>query len=220
MIVFFINNYQLTQKKFDKVNIALLNHDFTLVPEAYGDAVSLKSIMQFSAGGGPVKTVLRHHVKDIQFCYALQPEIGPFLERAFPNASIRHGGAVTISLLFGHRSLELQDLFLNVGDGFIEIASRNGKELLFYNLFSCESDEDILYYLLFMMEQFNLEPLQVRMGLACQRPVNDELILNLRKYIRHVEFCVTDPSVRVKGELLSLPQHYYFTLLNQHLCAL
>jgi hypothetical protein len=218
-IVFLINNYQLTQKKFEKVNIVILNHHFTLVPDAYADVESLKPLMQFT-GGGPVKTVLRHHVKDLQFCYALQPDTGPFLERTFPNASIRHGGAVTISLLFSHHSLELHDLFLNLGDGFIEIASRRGGELLFYNLFFCESDEDILYYLLFMMEQFNLDPSLVRLGIACQRPVNDGLILNLQKYIRHVQFCVTDPSVRVKGELLSLPQHYYFTLLNQHLCAL
>ena len=71
-----------------------------------------------------------------------------------------------------------------------------------------------------MMEQFQLNPLYVRLSLAGQRSLSDDLIKSIKKYIKQVDFCVTDSSVNLNGDLSTLPQHYYFTLLNQHLCEL
>jgi len=70
------------------------------------------------------------------------------------------------------------------------------------------------------VEQFALDPHAVFLAIAGEQPADDLLVKSIRRYVKHVDFCVTDPSVRLKGELLVLPQHYYFTLLNQHLCAL
>jgi hypothetical protein len=133
---------------------------------------------------------------------------------------VRHLGAVNISLFFSQHSLKNANLYLNVGDGYIELAAKDRGELLFYNVFTFENNEDILYYVLFMMEQFHLNPLHVRLSVAAQRAATDELIQTLKRYIRQVDFCVRDTSVKLSETLPSFPDHYYFTLLNQHLCEL
>lgn len=122
--------------------------------------------------------------------------------------------------MFGQHSLIGSDLFLNILDGFIEIGIKENNKFLFYNVFNFDTNEDILYYLLFTMEQFNLNPLLVKLTVACHLPVTDELINNIKKYIKNLNFCIADKEIHLNEEISKLPQHYYFTLLNQHLCEL
>ena len=70
------------------------------------------------------------------------------------------------------------------------------------------------------MEQFNLNPLYVKLAIAGQRGSSDELIKSIKKYIKQVNYCVTDQTINLSGDLSNLPRHYYFTLLNQHACEL
>jgi hypothetical protein len=215
---FLIQNYLLDRKKFEKVNVTLLNTDFAMIPEAYAAQEALKPLLNFTVGGAPAKNIVQHTLNGITFCFTPDNELAMHLERAFPNASVKHTGAVSMQLLFSHHALKNCNLFLNIHDGFIELAAKNKNDLLFYNIFNYGTNEDVLYYLLFMMEQFALDPLVVKLGIAGQRPVDDELMQQIKKYIRQVVFCAPDPSITLSGELAQLPGHYYFTILNQHLC--
>jgi hypothetical protein len=215
-----INNYGLRHQKFEKVDVAFLNTDFSLMPEAFAEDKDLKSLLKFTSGAMDIKRTFTHHLKDIEFCFTIHHDLVSYVEKVFTNASIRHCGAVTIQFLFDQHSLKSSQLFLVISDGFIELAAKDTNHLLFYNVFSYENNEDILYYLLFVMEQFDLNPLHVNLAIACQKSLTDELIKSIKKYIKHVSFCVNDSSIKLNGELAKLPQHYYFTLLSQHLCEL
>jgi hypothetical protein len=219
-VSFLVNNYLLHQKKFEKVNVAFLNTEFTMVPEAFAGNTDLKPLLKFTTGVPDIRRSLQHNLRDLNFCFNLEPGLVSYLERTFPNASVRHAGAVTISLLFGHQALLPADLYLNIGDSFIELAAKEKNGLLFYNVFGYESNDDVLYYILFMMEQFNLNPLHVKLAIAAERAVTDDLIKNIKKYVKQVGFCVVDPSIKMRGDMSSLPHHYYFGLLSQHVCEL
>ena len=219
-IAFLVQNYGLNQKKFEKTNISILNTDFSMVPEAYASEADFKKYLLFSTGVSTVKKSPVHRLKDLIFCYGADTELINYLERTFVNASIRHSGAVNLQLFFNQHSLTGSNLFLTIHEGAIELCAKQPLALLFYNVYNYSANEDILYYLLFAMEQFELKPMDIKLSIACQKPVSDELITGIKKYIKQVSFCVSDPSIILKGSLESLPKHYYFTLLNQHLCEL
>lgn len=219
MIELLVNNYGLAKTKYQKLNITLLNHQFTIVPEAYAAVSDVKSLLNFNTGMNAVRA-LKHNVDEAEFCYTADTDTLAFLERTFPSASIRHSGAVLIHLLFNHYTLKDKDAVVNIGNGVLEIAVKEKNRLSFYNVFNYSSNEDILYFLLFTMEQLALDPLKVKIAIAGQKPADSDLVKAIKKYIRQVHFCVNDPSVKLKGEALSLPGHYYFVLLNQHLCEL
>ncbi|MBL7933154.1 MAG: DUF3822 family protein [Bacteroidia bacterium] len=219
-VSYLIHNFMLHQKKLDKIHVAILNSEFTMAPEAFALDREMKPLLQFVTGAEQNKRSQKHHLNQLDFFYGVDTELATSIERLFPNVSIRHAGAINISLLFSHHTLALANIFLNVSEGFIELAARENKNLLFYNIFSYSTNEDILYYLLFMMEQFNLNPIQVRLAIAGERPVQDELFVSIKKYIKNVNFCVHDKSIHLGEGLSSLPDHHYFTLLNQHLCEL
>ncbi len=218
-IVFLLNNYQLAQKKFEKVIISVLNKDFTIVPEAYSNSSDLKEFLSFSSGITEIKNPLTHTIKNVKFCYVFEQELSQALERLYSHAIIKHAGAINNELFFSNHSLVNANLFLTINDGFIELAAKQKSDLLFYNVFNYENNEDILYYLLFMMEQFNLNPLQIKLFISGQLPTDDSLILSIKKYIKQVNFVVHNPDIKLEGELQILPKHFYFTLLNQHLCV-
>ncbi len=218
--LYLIESYLLNQKKFEKVNIAILNSDFTIVPESFSSNSELKLLLNFTNGTSQNIQTFIHQFADFKFYFTANIDLVGLLEKTFPNASIRHSGAVLINLMFGQHSLIGSDLFLNILDGFIEIGIKEKNKFLFYNVFNFDSDEDILYYLLFTMEQFNLNPLLVKLIVASQLSVTDELKNNIKKYIKHLNFCIADKDIQLKEDISKLPQHYYFTVLNQHLCEL
>lgn len=219
-IAFLVNNHQLLTRRFAKVYVSMVSREFTLIPKAYAGSTENKSLLTFVTGSDDKATLLQHSFANTTFCFAPEQQTLQFLEKNFTNANIRHSGAVTLSLLFGQHSLKISNLFLVINSSSVEIAARKNNELLFYNLFNYENNEDILYYLLFMMEQFGLSPLDVNLSIASQRKADDELFKTLKKYIKQVNFCVHAPSIELKGDAGRLPSHAYFTLLNQHLCEL
>jgi len=143
-----------------------------------------------------------------------------YLERTFPNAQIRHAGAVNLSLLQRLNVMRNTDVHLLLHNGYVEISALKENNILFYNVFEISGTEDVLYYLLFTMEQFGLDPQVTRVAFSGEKNYDDPLIKALKKYIKHFSFSVHDNSINMTGELSTLPSHFYFTLLNQHLCEL
>lgn len=218
---FLLNNHRLLQRDFKSIYVAALNHTFSLIPEAFVMSENTKEVLQFSVGNDQeAKNTFHHKFNQVNFCYTLQQELAPFLERTFRKATTRHAGAVTIDLLFSNHSLKNCDLLLNFNHGMFELAAKQNNKLLYYNVFSYETTEDVLYYLLFMMEQYNLNPLTCNLVLAGQMDVESELFKSIKKYIKQVSFVVSDKSFSADFLNLKIPQHYFFTLLNQHLCVL
>jgi hypothetical protein len=209
----------LTEKIGFLINNYILSKDFTIVPESYSDAIEIKELLTFSTGLSEIKNPHFHTINNINFCYSFDQELIQNLEKTFAQAIIKHSGAINIELLFSNHSLINCDLFLIINDGLIEIAAKSNNNLLFYNVFSFENNEDVLYYLLFMMEQFSLNPLSTRLLIGGQVQTNDSLIISIKKYIKHVEFVVHNSNLKLEGELNKLPHHFYFTLLNQYLCV-
>lgn len=215
-IDFFLTNYQLLRYTYESINISVLNPDFTILPAAFRSA-NAHQLLEFTTGKQSTRH-LTQHLKEIDLIAGFDEEVLSMLEKSFPGAHIRHGAAVSLGLFASQKSLSSTDLFLQINGQHLELMARKEGKLLFYNLFSQHSDEDVLYYLLFVMEQFSLDPAQVQLSVAGDRPQADPLIQMLANYVKHINYCAHDNSIELKGEFLKLPSHLYFNLINQHLC--
>jgi hypothetical protein len=90
--------------------------------------------------------------------------------------------------------------------------------LVLYNVFNTKNDEDILYYLLFSLEQFNLSPLIVKLALSGNRATSADLFVAIKKYVKQADFVVNDKIIIRREIFETLPHHYYFSLLNRVTC--
>lgn len=203
---------------YEKVNvfISLGNSTYTIVPSAFSVQGNEASLLNFSNGKN-TEIVRSEKFKEMQFIYGPDPELISLLEKEFKNAVIRHSGSTAIELFFSNPSLKNADIWINIEAASFELLAGKGKKLLFYNRFEFSGNEDILYYLLFMMEQYQLDSEKIRLYLSGTIEVGDALHSLLKKYIRHISFAVN--AVRFTDAEWKLPEHAYFTLLNQHLCG-
>lgn len=215
---FFINNNRLTNQHFEKVVINLLSPDFTLLPAAFAGTQATK-ILDFVNGRNNKKHII-HHLQGMELLAGVDQELIAVLERHFPAASIRHAGAVSISLFFSQHSLTGATVFLNCVGNHMELMARKDSHLLFYNIFTHQSDEDILYYLLFALKQFGIDPAHCHLAVAGDRIVSDPLFATISRYVGQLSYCAHDASLTLKGDFVKLPSHCYFHVLNQHLCEL
>jgi hypothetical protein len=217
---FFIRNFLLHQRVFEKVLVSVLSTEFALLPLAFGNENDVKEYLQFSSGETNGKLVFSHKVGDLRFGYALSAELCRVLEKNFNAVFIRHAGAVNLSLFFNHRSFTNTQVGLFLGEHVMELALKKNEKLVYYNVLKWSTHEDVLYYLLFALEQFGFDPAQSSLALIGEIPMDAEFVKTLKKYIKTTVGAVTGEPVKLHKELAQLPGHYYFTLFNQHTCEL
>lgn len=86
--------------------------------------------------------------------------------------------------------------------------AKNGK-FQFYNQFHCESAEDYLYYLLWVMKHFNLDPASEPLYLGGTITKDSKLHLLIKSYIKKVKHI--DKHLKMPSKV-SNPKQLYFDL--------
>ena len=215
----FVNEFDLSKNNYNNIYINWLNKHFTLVPNSFYTADKAKELLDFNIGNIENETVLTNDVLgDVKFVYSIPASFKNTLDKTFPKHDIKHFGYNSIQLFFDHFQLKNADVFLNIHNGSIELLIKKDKQLLLYNMFNTKSDEDILYYLMFSVEQFKLNTLTLKLSIAANRETGDELFKSIKKYIKQVNFVVSDKIIVRKETFESIPHHFYFILLNRLLC--
>lgn len=215
----FVEEYNVKTNNFQSIYINWLNKHFTLVPASFYKPEKAKEVLEFNVGTVENELVFTNDVlTDIKLIYSIPTELKNTIDKLFPHHNLKHFGYSSIQLFFTHFQLKNADVFLNVHEQQIELLIKKDKKLLLYNVFNTKSDEDVLYYLLFSIEQFNLNPLTLKLAFSGNRATGDELFKAIKKYLKFADFVVSDKIIKRKETFESMPHHYYFSLLNRVLC--
>jgi hypothetical protein len=110
-------------------------------------------------------------------------------------------------------------LFLNLREQFIDLTSIEGGRLAYFNSFSCNSKEDMLYYTIYALEQLNLRPDNVRLNISGKIDHGSEPHRLLEQYFREVSFSGGLNLWGYSPLLVQLPAHRYQELYALGLCG-
>ena len=100
-------------------------------------------------------------------------------------------------------------IYANIESSHFEIIYVVNNHLKFYNRFDYQTKEDFIYYLLFTVEQLQLNPEEILVLLMGSVNKSNELYQIAYKYIRHVSLLPKE-SMRYSNGANS----NHFTLLN------
>lgn len=203
---------------YKSVMVNWLGNNFTLVPASFYDAEKAKEMLEFNVGGTNGELIFTNDVNDIKLIYSVPAELKNSLDKTFPNHNFKHIGYSTMKLFFTHFQLKNADIFLNLHQGQTEVLIKKDSKPVLYNMFNTQNDEDVLYYLLFSVEQFDLNPLTLKLYISANRATNDNLFTAIKKYLKHVDFTVSDKIIVRKEAFEQTPHHFYFSALNRLLC--
>lgn len=214
----FLRDLRIDPALCKSVYAGIINERVALIPENFDEA-SVTPLFDFTNGQRKEEIVMKQRLADgTTFVFAIPLNIEQALGNIFHNVKFLHSGICAIQF---RPLLTPPDLYatLVVHKNYLEVAIRRQQQLVFYNAFSYETIDDVLYYVLYVSEQYQLDPALHTFYLAMNAPTDSELSKLLKKYIRNISF-MTDGAPLFKGEAEQLPGHYFFTLKALKECAL
>lgn len=174
---------------FDEVEILHKNNLNTLVPNEFFNEAVLGSYLQYNVKVFPTDFFASDELVTIKANNVYVPYV------AFNNYFIDKFGSFTYKHIFtplieyasSQSSKDEQKIWLYKSDETLVILAFKNNELMFFNSFDMQSKEDLIYYVLFVFEQLQLEPSKETVHLFGQFDIEDEYYTILYQYINKVE---------------------------------
>lgn len=213
-----LKHFQLSKKNYPNVMVNYFDKHFTLVPVNFYDAANLRALLEFNVGPVADKIIVTDDINaGIKLIYAIDEGLKSVLDTVFPGHQLKHTLSVASKLMLSTDELLKENILLSIYDDHIEIVVKQDQKLMLANQFSIKTQEDVLYYVLFVLEQYQLNPLYVTITVAGNVDSNTSLISSLKKYVKQVHLAKGHKTLNWDA-VTGMPQHFHYTLINRLFC--
>lgn len=213
-----LKHFQFSKKSYKHVYINYFTAQFTLCPNAFYNHENNRALLEFNSGTIGSKFIVTDDVSpDIKLIFAIDEELKSTLDQLFPNHFLKHTLTVISKLTLASEEFIKEHIVLAINSDYIEVAVKQEQKLLLANQYSIKTQEDVLYYVLFILEQYHLNPLTTNIKIIGNIDASSSLILSLKKYIKYINLGVGHKTINWSN-LNGMPQHFNYTLLNRLFC--
>lgn len=213
-----IKQFRFSDKSYLHVYVNYFNPQFTLCPTAFYNQDNNRSLLEFNAGPIADKPVWNDDINaDIKLIYTIDENLKSTLDQLFPQHHLKHTLTVLSKLMLQSEELMKADVFLAIHSNYLEVVVKQDHKLVLTNQFSIKTQEDVLYYVLFILEQYQLNPLTTPITVAGNLETTSDLITSLKKYIKNINLALGHKKLDW-ASINGSPQHFNYTLLNRLFC--
>ena len=212
---------EITEQHFQRIDIAIASHKITVSPFDFihnGHEADLVNVSQHQNEG---EEILSEEITP-QGAVAsiLIPEyIKKNCEFIFPGANLHCAASVMVKgILRKHQGSNMRQVFINLHQKYFELVVVQGPNLIYLNSFKYAEPADVLYFVVFVLEQLGLTPTEESITLMGELSESTPILSQLKLYCASL-FYIEKPIELEYSELLAgIPLHKYFTLLNIPIC--
>lgn len=213
-----LKHFQLSKKNYQHVLINYFDKHFTLVPVNFYDTDNLRSLLEFNVGTIGDKVIVTDDINaDIKLIYAMDEQLKSLLDTVFPGHQLRHSLSVASKLMLNSDELLKENMLLSIYSDHIELVVKQNQKLMLANQYPIKTQEDVLYYVLFVLEQYQLNPLLVTITVDGNIDSNAPLITSLKKYVKQIRLAKGHKALNWE-QVTGMPQHFNYTLINRLFC--
>lgn len=184
-------------KSFSEVVVIHKNNMFSLVPRTLFNKEELPNYLKFNAKIMANDLIAYDEIpnQDIINVYVPYTNINNYIFELFGEFEFKHSGTVLIQTLMNqNRSTSEPVCYVQVSEKEMEMMVISEKELFFYNQFEYKTKEDFLYYLLFGLEQLQLDLEKIQLKLFGAIEEGDPIYDLCYKYITNVSVFVPNST--------------------------
>jgi hypothetical protein len=211
-------HFQFSKKRYVNVLINYFDKQFTLCPTNFYNADNLRSMLEFNVGSVENRLIVTDEINsDIKLIYAIDEQLKSTLDQLFPNHQLKHSLSVLSKLMLNAEEFAKENVLLSIHSNYIEVVLKQDHKLILANQFAIKTQEDVLYYVLFILEQYQLNPLFVNISVVGNVDSNSSLMSSIRKYIKNIRLATGHKSLNWT-EVQGMPQHFNYSLLNRLFC--
>jgi hypothetical protein len=137
----------------------------------------------------------------------------------FPGIKIGSSASVLIQgLLKANAHILARQVFVNIWGSFFDIIVIQGRKLLYYNSFKKQAVEDIVYFVLFVLEQLGFIPTEEVVTFMGDITTESEDYKLLYQFIDRLNFTNLFPFADFSPVFTEVLVHKYYTLFNLPFC--
>jgi len=203
--------------KYQKVSVLIRTAAFTLRPETPGTEDTDAGILEFLFGlpypEARSEVLLQSGMKAI---YHLPARLLEEIKSTFDSAEIRHSSAALLDHYFRLNSAAGKTkVYAHLQQPFVEITLIKNGKLQYHNYFEFRSKEDLVYYILLLYEQWELDREKIPLILSGDIMQDSSVYPLLYKYIASLQFARLPLSLQAdEASFEGLTMHRYVNLLS------
>jgi hypothetical protein len=174
---------------FDEITVLHNNNLLTFVPSVLFDVQYLGSYLQYNTKVFESDFFAYDLVtnNDMVTVYIPYVNINNFLIDRFGSFNYKHSFTILVKkVLEFSKNIDETHLYIHIQSTNFQIIAVKNQKLLLFNTFDYKTEEDFIYYLLFVTEQLNLNPETIQLKLFGTISKESNLYQITYKYIRNV----------------------------------
>jgi len=215
------NTDDLLSSSYASSSFMFLTQKSTLIPDSYFDKNLLKSYFEFNHALDTLDEIHYNYIPaiDAYNVFTLHTYMASEVGNHLKGVKFYHQAFPFIEKMLEYSSSrQKQIMAIGLNNQFFDIMVSQGSKLKLYNTFQYNSQTDLLYFILFICKQFNIEPRQLELLLSGE--LSDIMTYSeaIREYVPGMQYVKSTGSNMADG-LARIKESKFFTLLNLALCG-
>jgi hypothetical protein len=179
--------------RFSEVVVIHKNALYSLVPQALFQEEELSNYLKFNAKIFATDHLDYDVLEGLEAVNVYVPfaNVNNHIYELFGEFEFKHSGTVLLETLIKlPLSGQGKSCYVHLSESQMDMAIFSNKQLLFYNSFWYTTEEDFMYYLLFALEQLQLDPGTLKLRLMGDVEEGDPLVNLCGEYLEQVSLFI------------------------------
>lgn len=210
----------LLSHSYKSIKFIWLSNKNTFIPSSYFNKENLKKYFEFNQKLDDLDEI---HFKELKYVdaysvFVIPYQIANIFIKQFPDLNFYNQQIPFIEhALFKYHS-ESKKVFVNVNDEFIDLSITESGKLLLYNNFMYKTELDMIYFIMYVFDQFNLNTENTELILSGFIDKKTSIYSKLKGFISHLKFDKLPEDFSYSYTFNQVPPQSFTTLFNLHLC--
>ncbi len=181
----------LLNSQFKSCSFIYLTQKSTLIPESFFDKSNLRAYFEFNQSLDELDEIHFNFVNEINAynIFTIPHYIVNEVVNRLKNAKLFHQVSPFIKSIFKKGTgYENECVYVNMNNKFIDIAVAARNKLLLYNTFQFQKETDLLYFVLYIYNQLNLDTRKNKLYISGEHSDKTRYYNELKKYVTTVKY--------------------------------
>ncbi|MFY7672318.1 DUF3822 family protein [Tenacibaculum sp. MEBiC06402] len=199
------------QIEFSKVTAIHENQLATQIPEDFFDKDNLKKYLDYNIKTFSSDYITYDSLETLQAknVYIPYVNINNFLFQNFGEFEFKHHSTILLEQLIGvHSKTLINTMYVNVSNKNMDIVVFKNNQLTLYNSFKFNSKEDFLYYILFVSEQLELNPINFQLFFLGNINEDFDTFKLAKEYVKNIDFLKSKYNFLQESEVFQPHSNY------------
>jgi hypothetical protein len=209
----------LLQNQYGSVSCMHPDSRSTLLPAALFDRDQLKSYFVFNHPLGDLEELQYNYLKhlDAYVIFPLYHEIANLYLESWVNTNFYHPVTALLEEVLGHgQGLSVS---IHLYARHFDIIVSDGQKLRFNNSFTYRTEEDILYFILFVFDKLELDQENTPVFLSGFMDKLSERPSFFRRYFKKISFRNAPAEFQYPPVFDKIQEHFYLNVFKVYHCA-